>query len=98
MNVESIARAWRDPVLRAAMANAELPPHPAGGAPGDNTDWAVRLASDPGPEDEGDGTEITGTAGCGTPGCSRIICTDPCGTMGCNLTDKPGCTNGTDCA
>jgi mersacidin/lichenicidin family type 2 lantibiotic len=91
MNSNQLIRAWRDPVYRATLDRDALSAlrHPAG----DASDRTFLF----GEADNGDEERITGTAGCGTPGCTQIVCTDPCGTIGCNTTDKPGCTLGTGC-
>lgn len=90
MNKIVIARAWRNPLFRLDLPpsmRGDLPLHPAGESSEDETDWGFRM-------------DITFGGGCGSAGCSKVVCTDPCGTLGAHCpkpTEKPGCTSGSGC-
>jgi len=88
MNLQTVIRAWRDPIFRSRLPRAtllELPSHPAGGSVEDETDWSVQLGA------------ITLGGGCGTAGCSKVACSDPCQTVGISCPNtgshKTPCTN-----
>jgi mersacidin/lichenicidin family type 2 lantibiotic len=85
MDSYTVARAWRDPIYRSNLpieTLLRLPKHPVGDSLQDENDWSVQLC------------EITLGDGCTSAGCSRVVCTDPCQTLGehCpHTTDRPPC-------
>lgn len=97
MDVQTTIRSWRDPLFRATLeadASAGMIAHPSGVAEDGDADWSQRLGTlQSGYRMDDENTEITGTAGCGSLGCTKIICTDPCHSLGPNCPKQTdGCT------